>query len=161
MWLDSFNGIARHVTQRANPAVVAAAPIQQLRAHARHRGWSHLPLLSSASFTFKTDLQTQTPEGGQRPAISVFTRADDGTVRHFYTGEPTLDENTWGGLDGSVRARPGTADDPDAVLAGPPDAVIGVLRSRLDIAEARRRGLRIEGDMAAIRRLQRTPSPQP
>jgi predicted dithiol-disulfide oxidoreductase (DUF899 family) len=99
MWLDGFNGIVRHVTQRANLAVVAAAPIRQLRTYARHRGWSNLPLLSSASCTFKTDLQTQTPQGGQRPAISVFSKADGGTVRHFYTGEPTLDENTWGGLD--------------------------------------------------------------
>ena len=99
MWLDGFNGIVRHVTQRATLGVVAAAPIQQLRAYARHRGWSHLPLLSSASSTFKTDLQTQTAEGDQRPAISVFSKADDGTVRHFYTGEPTLDEKTWGGLD--------------------------------------------------------------
>jgi predicted dithiol-disulfide oxidoreductase (DUF899 family) len=99
MWLDGFNGIVRHVTQRASLVVVAAAPIAQLRGYARHRGWSNLPLLSSASCTFKADLQTQTPEGGQRPAISVFSKADDGTVRHFYTGEATLDENTWGGLD--------------------------------------------------------------
>jgi predicted dithiol-disulfide oxidoreductase (DUF899 family) len=99
MWLDGFNGIVRHVTQRANLAVVAAAPIEKLRAYARHRGWSNLSLLSSASSTFKTDLQTQTPEGDQRPAISVFSRAGDGTVRHFYTGEATLDDRTWGGLD--------------------------------------------------------------
>lgn len=72
-------------------------------------------------------------------------------------GQPLIVETN----DGSVRARPGTADHPDAVLAGPPDAVIGVLRSRLDIAEARRQGVRIEGDLAAIRRLQPTPSPQP
>lgn len=99
MWLDGFDGVVRHVTGRATLAVVAAAPIQQLRTYARHRGWSNLLLLSSASCTFKTDLQTQTPEGDQHPAISVLSTADDGTVRHFYTGEATLDEQTWGGLD--------------------------------------------------------------
>ena len=90
-------------------------------------------------------LTDSTPDG---PPVTIEIRTG---------GQPLIVET----IDGSVRARSGTADDPDAVLAGPPDAVIGVLRSRLDIAEARRRGLRIEGDIAAIRRLQPTPSPQP
>jgi DNA-binding HxlR family transcriptional regulator len=74
------------------------------------------------------------------------------------TGDQPLTVET---IDGGVRVRPGTAENPDAVLVGPPDAVLGVLRSRLGLAEARRRGLRIKGDAAAIRRIQPPPSPRP
>jgi len=90
-------------------------------------------------------LTDSTPDG---PLVTIEIR----------TGDQPLIVQT---IDGGVRVRPGTAEDPDVVLAGPPDAVIGVLQSRLGIADARRRGLRIEGDMAAIRRLQPTPSPRP
>jgi predicted dithiol-disulfide oxidoreductase (DUF899 family) len=99
MWLDGFNGIVQHVDQRANLAIVAAAPILQLREWARKRQWVNLRLLSGAQSSFKLDFQSQLPDGGQRPAISVFAKADDGTIRHFWTGEPTLDEKNWGGID--------------------------------------------------------------
>lgn len=99
MWIDGFNGVARHVEQRANFAVVAQAPVAELRAWGRHRGWDALRLLSAAPSTFKTDLGTQTPEGDQRPSMSVFSRSPDGIVYHFWTGEAYLDEATWGGLD--------------------------------------------------------------
>ena len=55
--------------------------------------------------------------------------------------------------NGRVGARAGTAERPDAVIAGPPDAVVGVLVGRIDLAKARRRGLRFEGDVAALDRI--------
>ena len=61
-------------------------------------------------------------------------------------------------VDGSVRARPGTVDDPDVVVSGPPDELIALLRGRIGIAEAAKRGLRIEGDPAALQRLQPAPA---
>jgi predicted dithiol-disulfide oxidoreductase (DUF899 family) len=99
MWLDGFNGVMHHVTERANLAIVAAAPVHQLRDWARRRRWVNLRLLSSASSSFKLDFQSQMPDGGQRPAMSVFAKEADGTIRHFWTGEPTLDEHNWGGID--------------------------------------------------------------
>jgi predicted dithiol-disulfide oxidoreductase (DUF899 family) len=39
MWVDGFNGVAHHLGDRADVAVVAAADIGALRDHARHRGW--------------------------------------------------------------------------------------------------------------------------
>jgi DNA-binding HxlR family transcriptional regulator len=57
-------------------------------------------------------------------------------------------------VDGNVRARPGSAEHPDAVLAGAPDIVIAVLRGSLTIAEAQRRGLHVDGNPAVIHRLQ-------
>jgi DNA-binding HxlR family transcriptional regulator len=57
-------------------------------------------------------------------------------------------------VDGGVRARPGTAESPDAVLSGPPDAVIAVLRHGLELTKAKRLGVRFEGDIEALRRIQ-------
>jgi predicted dithiol-disulfide oxidoreductase (DUF899 family) len=90
MWIDGFNGIVDHVTQNTDFAIVAAADLPTLRAHARARGWDRLRLLSAASSTFKYDLNSEDEEGTQDSTISVFTRDPDGTVRHFYTGHPWM-----------------------------------------------------------------------
>jgi predicted dithiol-disulfide oxidoreductase (DUF899 family) len=100
MWIDGFNGVARHVVQRADFTVVAQAPIGDVRAWARHRGWHGLRLLSSAPSSFKRDLKMQGENGEQHPGLTVFTRADDGTLRHFYSGGAQLaDGIREGGLD--------------------------------------------------------------
>ena len=56
--------------------------------------------------------------------------------------------------DGAVRARPGAAEKPDAVLDGAPHLVMGVLMGRLPLTAACARGLRFHGNPAAVRRLQ-------
>jgi predicted dithiol-disulfide oxidoreductase (DUF899 family) len=99
MWIDGLNGVARHLSDRVDLAIVAQAPIGDLRAWARRRGWHNLRLLSASPSTFKADLGMQGPGGEQYPGLSVFTRADDGSVRHFYTGGPGLEPNTEGGMD--------------------------------------------------------------
>jgi DNA-binding HxlR family transcriptional regulator len=76
----------------------------------------------------------------------------------IHTGDQPVIVET---VDGSVRARPGTADHPDAVVSGAPDALIALLRGQLDIAEANEHELRLEGRPAALQRLQPTPSTQP
>src|SRR5579871_2563797 len=55
-WIDGFNGIAGHLCQNINFAVIAAADPPVLRAHARARGWHKLRLVSAGSSTFKYDL---------------------------------------------------------------------------------------------------------
>ena len=64
-------------------------------------------------------------------------------------------------VDGSIWARAGTADHPDAVVSGPPDALIGLFRAGFEIADADEHGLRIEGDPAAFQRLRPAPATQP
>ena len=59
--------------------------------------------------------------------------------------------------EGRVRVRPGTAPDPDATLGGSPTLVMDVLVRGLDLAAARRRGLRFAGDPAAVDRVAGTP----
>jgi predicted dithiol-disulfide oxidoreductase (DUF899 family) len=90
MTIDSFNGVASHLAQKIDFAVVAAAEPAALRAHARARGWRNLRLLSAGTSTFKYDLRSENEEGQQDSATSVFTLDQDGTVRHSYTNHPWL-----------------------------------------------------------------------
>ena len=89
-WIDSFNGVAHHLAQNVDLAIVAAADPSTLRAYALERGWDKLRLLSAGDSTFKFDLGSEDREGGQDSTISVFTRDTDGTLRHFYSGHPWL-----------------------------------------------------------------------
>ena len=55
--------------------------------------------------------------------------------------------------DGAIHTRPGTAEDPDGVLTGPPRLVVGVLVGKLTLEDARARGLEYDGDPEALDRL--------
>jgi predicted dithiol-disulfide oxidoreductase (DUF899 family) len=92
-WIDGFNGVAHHLAQNVDFAVVAAADPAALRTHARNRGWNKLRLLSAGDNTFKYDLGSEDAEGHQDSTISVFARDSDGTLRHFYSGHPWLAED--------------------------------------------------------------------
>ena len=89
-WIDGYNGVAHHLAQNVDFAIVAAADPSTLRAHARDRGWDRLRFLSAGKNTFKYDLGSEDREGGQDSTISVFTRDAGGTLRHFYSGHPRL-----------------------------------------------------------------------
>jgi predicted dithiol-disulfide oxidoreductase (DUF899 family) len=92
-WIDSWNGVAHHLAQNIDVAVVAAADPLTLRTFARQRGWDKMRLLSAGESTFKYDLGSEDAEGNQDSTISVFTRASDGTLRHFYSVHPRLAED--------------------------------------------------------------------
>jgi predicted dithiol-disulfide oxidoreductase (DUF899 family) len=89
-WIDGANGIAHHLAQNLDFAVVAAADLPTLRAFARQRGWHKLRLLSAGDSTFKYDLGSENREGAQDSTVSVFTRDADGTVRNAYTAHPRM-----------------------------------------------------------------------
>jgi predicted dithiol-disulfide oxidoreductase (DUF899 family) len=89
-WIDGFNGMAHHISQNMDFAVVAAAEPKALRDYARARHWTNLRLLSAGSTTFKFDLGSENAEGAQDSTISVFTKESDGTIRHFYTAHPRM-----------------------------------------------------------------------
>jgi DNA-binding HxlR family transcriptional regulator len=75
------------------------------------------------------------------PPVTIEVRTGD---------EPMVIETA----DGGVRTRPGTAQRPDAVLAGPPKLVIGVIAGKLSLSDATARGLQYDGDPAVLGRLQ-------
>src|ERR1041385_1928425 len=92
-WIDGYNGVAHHIAQNIDFAIVAAADPATLRAFARERGWDRLRLLSAGESTFKYDLGSEDREGHQDSTVSVFTRHSDGTLRHFYSCHPRLGED--------------------------------------------------------------------
>jgi len=89
-WIDGMNGVAQHIAQNIDFAIVAAADLTELRAHARARGWNSLRLLSAGGTTFKYDLGSEDRGGNQDSAISVFTKDSDAVVHHFYTAHPRM-----------------------------------------------------------------------
>ena len=92
-WIDGYNGVAHHLAQNVDFAIVAAADPSKLRAYARERGWNRLRLLSAGDSTFKYDLGSEDRDGHQDSTVSVFTRDSDGTLRHFYSLHPRLAED--------------------------------------------------------------------
>jgi predicted dithiol-disulfide oxidoreductase (DUF899 family) len=100
MWLDGLNGVADHIREMANFAVIAKAELPKLRAWAEHRGWDKLRLLSSAGSSFNSDLRVEDADGEQMAGISVFTRSPvDGTIRLFYSGSPFFGMGEYRGMD--------------------------------------------------------------
>jgi predicted dithiol-disulfide oxidoreductase (DUF899 family) len=98
--IDGWNGVAHHLAQNVDIAIVAAAGPTALRAHARGRGWDKLRLLSCGANTFKYDLRSEDRDGSQDSTVSVFTRDSDGTLRHFYSAHPSMaDDIKERGLD--------------------------------------------------------------
>jgi DNA-binding HxlR family transcriptional regulator len=63
--------------------------------------------------------------------------------------------------EGAITTRPGTSEQPDALLSGPPQLVLGVLTGALDPNEAIEQGLAFDGDRQALERLQQERSEWP
>jgi len=84
--IGAIDGELPDITQRINFAVVAKAPIERFRAHARSRGWRHARLLSSANNTYNRDYQAEAPDGAQTPIATVFARRG-GKIYHFWSSE--------------------------------------------------------------------------
>ena len=76
--LDQLDGAAEHASQHVNLAVVAKSPLPRVLTFARERGWRRLRLLSSAHNTYNADYFAETPEGLQRPMLTVFHRDRSG-----------------------------------------------------------------------------------
>lgn len=84
--IDSLDGAAPHVSQRANLAVVAKSPLPRLLTFARNRGWRNLRFLSSSDNSYNRLYRGETEEGHQNPMLNVFVRKG-GNIRHFWASE--------------------------------------------------------------------------
>ncbi|WP_049623049.1 DUF899 family protein [Frateuria defendens] len=84
--LGAWDGEARDIEQRVALAVVARSPIGRLIAFKKERGWRGLKLYADLNGAYSRDYQGVDENGGDEPAINVFTRRD-GTIRHFWSGE--------------------------------------------------------------------------
>src|SRR5690242_11984031 len=117
--------ILRQLGEWGAPLMREAAEQDAFRSH-----WLALPV--------EMFLAERAPEGAP---LKIAVRTAD---------EPMVIET----VDGAVRIRPGSVEDPDLVLEGPPQLVIGLLSGRLSVAQARERGMRLEGDPATLGRIQ-------
>lgn len=99
LWADGYDGVVPHLRQRVSFGVVVAGDVDEFRAYGRGRGWRNLRLLSAGDSGFKRDLGTESPEGAQQPAVSVFEKSADGQMCHFYTGGAMMDEGQFRGMD--------------------------------------------------------------
>jgi predicted dithiol-disulfide oxidoreductase (DUF899 family) len=86
-FLDSFEGVVEHASQRINVVIVVKAALPRALEHARARGWRHLSIVSSAHNTFNRDYHGESPgDGQQQPMLNVFRRDGD-VIRHFWGSE--------------------------------------------------------------------------
>jgi DNA-binding HxlR family transcriptional regulator len=77
---------------------------------------------------------------------------DDAPVTiELRTGEHAMVVET---KEGVVAVRSGASPNPDAVITGSPSQVLGLMLNRLDLATAKERGLKYEGDVSVLRRVQ-------
>ena len=66
-FLDSVEGAAAHLSQRANLAVVAKSPISRIRQLAESRGWRRMRLLSAANNNYNRDYHGEAPVADSCP----------------------------------------------------------------------------------------------
>ena len=86
-FLDSFDGVAEHASQRVNVAVVVKTALPRALAHAESRGWRRLRLVSSANNSFNRDYHGEIDDGTQQlPMMNVFRREGD-AIRHVWGSE--------------------------------------------------------------------------
>ncbi len=95
MWLDGFNGIVPHVTQRANFVIASRAPFDKLQAWGARREWSRLRLLSDDGSSFARAIDAEDAEGRPDSTVAVFAKDGD-RLRHVYTAHPMLEDRERG-----------------------------------------------------------------
>ena len=78
---------AADIRQKIGLAVIARSPVARMQAFADERGWRNLPLYSDTSEAFGRDHNAWHGEEGDWPSYDVFTKDEDGTIRHFWSGE--------------------------------------------------------------------------
>ena len=86
--LGAWEGNANDIAQRISLVVVARSPVQRLIDWKRERGWKALRLYSDLNDNYSRDYFGLLPDGSEIPSFNVFTR-QDGTIRHFWSGEMT------------------------------------------------------------------------
>ena len=83
-FLNSWNGTAINLRERAAIAVTARSPMERLREFKTQRGFVNLPFFSDTSGEYTRTYVSA--EDADIPGFSVFTRRN-GSIFHFYSGE--------------------------------------------------------------------------
>jgi predicted dithiol-disulfide oxidoreductase (DUF899 family) len=84
--MDGFDRAWYSVAQDAAFAGIAKAPAEKIKAWAKERGWSQIPLLSGYESSFQADYKCQDSDDMQLPVMHAF-RKSDGKIFHFWATE--------------------------------------------------------------------------
>jgi predicted dithiol-disulfide oxidoreductase (DUF899 family) len=84
--LSGIDGILPDLTRRVAFVAIARSPVARLLAFRRERGWRNLRLVSDGANSFAQDYFGYI-QGNEVPIVNVFTRGEDGEVRHFWGNE--------------------------------------------------------------------------
>jgi predicted dithiol-disulfide oxidoreductase (DUF899 family) len=98
MWADGWAGVAPHLAERVDFALVAGGAVSDLETLAKSRGWADLRLLGAGDSSFKVDIGGEDDGGNQMPFISVY-RLEDGRPRLTWSGSAHLRDEHWRGVD--------------------------------------------------------------
>lgn len=79
LWADGFNGVYRHLEDRAGLALVSPDAPDVMKAFADGRGWK-FKTLSNNGGEFTADMGYEDDKGSPHPGMSTFHRDSDGTV---------------------------------------------------------------------------------
>lgn len=79
LWADGFEGLKRHLLERAGFALVTPDSPEVAGEFARQRGWT-FPILSATGSTFAADMGFEPEAGHLWPGVSAFRRREDGSV---------------------------------------------------------------------------------
>ena len=126
---EELRSVVEALGHWGRPLLEAVAPDATFRSH-----WLVVPL--------ELQLRDHAPDG---PPVTIEVRTGDQPVRIEAFG-------------GEVRVRPGSAPAPNATVTGDPAVVLAFLVGGVDLDAARQRGLELDGDAAAVRRLQPSPA---
>lgn len=80
LWADGFNGVYRHLEDRAAFALVSPDPPEVVGEFAGGRGWK-FTVLSNDGGPFSKDMGYESDKGDPWPGISTFRRDKDGQIR--------------------------------------------------------------------------------
>ena len=89
--LGPLDGNATDIMQKIGLAVIGRSPVERQIAFKQERGWRGLTFYQAHGDEFPNDYGGLSPEGEEWPALNVFTRDADGTIRHFWGGEMPAD----------------------------------------------------------------------
>ena len=86
--VDQWEGTMPHFDGLGgNLVMVTRAPIEDVAAFARERGWKHTRFVSAANNSFRRDYGGDGPDGEPVPIMTVFKRDADGTIRLHWASE--------------------------------------------------------------------------
>ena len=79
MWADGFNGLTKHLENRAGFVVVSKDDVAVQREFYQNRGWV-FKMYSSNGTSFNRDMGFETADGKQQPGVSAFHRDAEGRI---------------------------------------------------------------------------------